>query len=47
MDEITGGSSHGASTLAGEGERQPSTNELDGARFQGRQVAEIAARLKG
>ncbi|MDQ3195579.1 MAG: NAD(P)H:quinone oxidoreductase, partial [Pseudomonadota bacterium] len=35
-----------ASTLAGHGERQPSANELDGARFQGRHVASIAARLK-
>jgi len=47
MDEITGGSPYGASTLAGEGERQPSVNELDGARFQGKHVAEIAAKLRG
>jgi NAD(P)H dehydrogenase (quinone) len=47
MDEITGGSPYGASTLAkGDGSRQPSTNELDGARFQGRHVAEITAALK-
>jgi NAD(P)H dehydrogenase (quinone) len=47
MDEITGGSPYGASTLAkGDGSRQPSANELDGARFQGRHVAEIAAALK-
>lgn len=45
MDEITGGSPYGASTLAGQGERQPSANELEGARFQGRHVAQIAARL--
>ncbi len=45
-DEITGGTPYGASTLAGHGERQPSANELDGARFQGRHVASIAARLK-
>lgn len=43
IDEITGCS---ASTIAGgQGERQPSENELDGARFQGRHVAEITARL--
>ncbi|MGC8518351.1 MAG: NAD(P)H:quinone oxidoreductase [Steroidobacteraceae bacterium] len=47
MDEITGGSPYGASTLAGgDGARQPSANELAGAHFQGRHVAEIAARLK-
>ena len=47
MDEVTGGSPYGASTLAGaDGSRQPSANELAGAHFQGRHVAEIAARLK-
>ncbi|MBN8508179.1 MAG: NAD(P)H:quinone oxidoreductase [Burkholderiales bacterium] len=46
IDEITGGSPYGASTIAGgDGSRQPSANELDGARFQGRHVAQIAARL--
>lgn len=46
LDEITGGSPYGASTIAGQdGSRQPSANELDGARFQGRHVAEIAAKL--
>ncbi len=46
MDEISGGSPYGATTLAsGDGSRQPSENELAGARFQGRHVAEIAARL--
>ncbi len=46
MDEITGGSPYGASTIAGgKGERMPSANELDGARFQGRHVTSIAARL--
>lgn len=46
IDEITGCSPYGASTIAGgQGERQPSENELEGARFQGRHVAEIAARL--
>lgn len=47
-DEITGGSPYGATTIANsDGSRQPSANELDGARFQGRHVAEIAAKLKG
>jgi NAD(P)H dehydrogenase (quinone) len=46
MDEITGGSPYGAGTLAGgDGSRQPSENELAIARFQGRHVAEIAAKL--
>lgn len=47
MDEITGGTPYGASTLAGtDGSRQPSENELAIARFQGRHVAEIASKLK-
>ena len=46
LGEILGGSPYGASTIAGgDGSRQPSQIELDGARFQGRHVAEIAARL--
>jgi NAD(P)H dehydrogenase (quinone) len=46
MDEITGGTPYGASTLAaGDGSRQPSENELAIARFQGRHVAELARRL--
>ena len=46
LDEITGGSPYGASTIAGgKGERQPSRNELELARFQGRHVAGVAARL--
>lgn len=46
MDEITGGTPYGATTLAkGDGSRQPSENELAIARFQGRHVAEIAHRL--
>ena len=45
-DEITGGSPYGASTIAGgAGERMPSENELEGARFQGKHVAEIASKL--
>lgn len=48
LDEITGGSPYGASTIAGgKGERQPSASELAGARFQGRHVATIASRLAG
>jgi NAD(P)H dehydrogenase (quinone) len=46
MDEITGGSPYGASTIAGgSGERTPSENELEAARYQGRHVAAIAAKL--
>jgi NAD(P)H dehydrogenase (quinone) len=45
-DEITGGSPYGASTIAGgSGERMPSENELEGARYQGRHVATIASKL--
>jgi NAD(P)H dehydrogenase (quinone) len=48
MDEITGGSPYGASTIVGaSGERMPSENELEGARFQGRHVAQIATKLAG
>jgi NAD(P)H dehydrogenase (quinone) len=47
IDEITGGSPYGASTIAGgSGERMPSENELDAARFQGKHVAAIASKLK-
>jgi NAD(P)H dehydrogenase (quinone) len=46
LQEVTGGSPYGASTIAGgDGSRQPSDNELEGARFQGKHVAEIAAAL--
>ena len=46
LDEIVGGSPYGATTIAGgQGQRQPSQNELDAARFQGRLVAETAAKL--
>jgi NAD(P)H dehydrogenase (quinone) len=47
MDEITGGSPYGATTIAGRGERQPSVSELEGARFQGKLVAETAQKLFG
>lgn len=45
MDEVSGGSPYGATTVADDGnggDRQPSANELAGARFQGRHVAEVA-----
>jgi NAD(P)H dehydrogenase (quinone) len=48
LDEITGGSPYGATTIAaGDGSRQPTENELAGARFQGKLVAETAAKLHG
>jgi NAD(P)H dehydrogenase (quinone) len=46
LTEVTGGSPYGATTIAaGDGSRVPSTNELEGARFQGKHVATIAAKL--
>lgn len=46
MNEITGGTPYGASTLAGgDGRRQPSQNELTIAKFQGEHVAKIAKKL--
>jgi NAD(P)H dehydrogenase (quinone) len=46
IDEITGGSPYGASTIAGgKGERMPSENELAAARYQGKHAATIAAKL--
>lgn len=48
LDEIKGGSPYGASTIAGgQGERQPSEQELGMARFQGKHVASIAKKLFG
>jgi NAD(P)H dehydrogenase (quinone) len=48
LDEIKGGSPYGAATIAGgQGERQPSDQELGMARFQGHHVAEIAVRMHG
>jgi NAD(P)H dehydrogenase (quinone) len=48
LDEVTGGSPYGAGTLTGgDGSRQPSENELAGARFQGRHVAEVTQKLFG
>lgn len=46
LEEITGGSPYGATTIAGgSGQRQPSENELAGARYQGRRIAETAKKL--
>ena len=48
LDEITGGSPYGATTIAGgDGRRQPTANELQGARYQGRKIAETANKLHG
>lgn len=47
MGEISGGTPYGATTIAGDGSRMPSENELAGARFQGQHVADIAVRLFG
>lgn len=48
VDEVKGGSPYGASTITdGDGSRQPSTVELDAARFQGAHVAKLAAKLAG
>jgi NAD(P)H dehydrogenase (quinone) len=48
LEEIKGGSPYGASTITGgDGSRMPSESELAGARFQGKHVAEIAAKLRG
>ena len=48
VDEVRGGAPYGATTIAdGDGSRQPSATELDGAKFQGRHVAEITAKLFG
>ena len=46
LDEIVGGSPYGATTIAGgQGQRQPSTTELEGARFQGKLIAETAHKI--
>jgi NAD(P)H dehydrogenase (quinone) len=48
LNEITGGSPYGATTIAGaDGSRNPSENELNGARHQGRRIAETAIKLRG
>jgi NAD(P)H dehydrogenase (quinone) len=46
VTEVMGNTPYGASTIAGgDGSRQPSAVELEGARFQGRHVAQIAGKL--
>ena len=46
LDEVTGGAPYGATTIAGgKGERKPSEGDLGGARYQGRRIAEVAAKL--
>ena len=48
LSEITGGSPYGATTIAGaDGSRQPTENELQGARYQGQKIAETANKLHG
>src|SRR3954465_1587686 len=48
LEEVTGGSPYGATTIAGgDGSRKPSENELAGARYQGRAIAETAKKLRG
>ena len=48
VKQVHGGSPYGATTLAdGDGSRQPSDVDLDGARYQGRKIAETAAKLHG
>jgi len=48
LDEVTGGAPYGATTITGgDGSRLPSANELAGARYQGRAIAETAKKLHG
>ena len=48
LDEVTGGSPYGTTTIAGgDGSRQPTQNELDASRYQGRRVADTAIKLHG
>jgi len=48
LSEVSGGSPYGATTIAGgDGARKPSENELAGARYQGKKIAEIAQKLAG
>lgn len=48
IDEVVGGSPYGATTIAGgDGSRKPSLHDLDGARYQGRRIAETAKKLHG
>ena len=45
MEEISGGTPYGASTIVGDGSRMPSENELEGARYQGWYVASLVAKM--
>lgn len=46
LDELVGGAPYGATTIAGgDGSRQPTETDLDGARYQGRRIAEVAIKL--
>jgi len=46
LDEIVGGAPYGATTITGgDGSRQPSAHELEGARYLGKRVADTAAKL--
>lgn len=48
LDEVTGGSPYGATTISGgDGSRHPTANELDGARYQGHHIASVAIKLFG
>jgi NAD(P)H dehydrogenase (quinone) len=48
LDEVTGGSPYGSTTIAGgDGSRKPTANELGAARYQGRRIAEVASKLHG
>ena len=48
VDKVRGGSPYGATTIAGgDGSRQPGEEELDAARYQGKRIAETAAKLNG
>ena len=48
VSEVHGGAPYGATTIANsDGSRQPSDVELEGARYQGRKIAEVAAKLHG
>ena len=45
MEEISGGTPYGASTIVGDGSRMPSENELEGARYQGWYVASLVVKM--
>lgn len=48
VEKVLGGTPYGATTIAdGDGSRQPAQEELDGARYQGKRIAETAAKLFG